>query len=391
MASVVRRPNGRWQATYRVRGREFSRTFDRKSDATVWAQAATQEVLRQSWADPRSSKMTVSAWMNRWLPTREADLRTTSYERLTSICEQHIRPTWGNRALDDVSNLEIREWVVTLQHDLASRTARKVVLVLRQLLDAAVDDRRLSVNPAARVPLPPNQGSDRDWMDLGQAEAMRDTIRPEFRVVVLLGYWCGLRMGEIAALRRRDVDVLRSRIKVERTAQQTADGVTFGPPKTRAGRRAVPVARTVMQQIVEHLALHTGPEPEALVVTTSTGTPILRQNFIRRVWQTAVRDAGLPPSLTPHSMRHGFASLLIAGGFSLKEVSQWCGHASTGVTLSVYAHVAAESEDDAPDRLEALMSRGPRARPERGSLTDHGISTESVTSGLSLSMVEEMS
>jgi len=57
----------------------------------------------------------------------------------------------------------------------------------------------------------------------------------------------------------------------------------------------------------------------------------------------------LPSNLTPHSMRHGFASLLIAGGFSIKEVSQWCRHASTSVTLSVYAHLEAEAEDDAPD------------------------------------------
>lgn len=362
MASVVRRPNGRWQATYRVRGREYSRTFDRKQDATVWAQSAAQEVLRRSWADPRASKMTVGAWMDRWLPTRETDLRKTSFERIASICQRHIRPTWGTRALDDLSNLEIREWAATLQQRLASRTARKVILIFRQLLDAAVDDRRLSVNPAARVPLPANEGSDREWMVPAQAQALRDAIAPEYRVVVLLGYWCGLRLGEIAALRRQDVDLTRSRIRVERTAQQTVDGVSFGPPKTRAGRRTVPVSRTVMRQIAEHLSSFTGPEPEALVVTTSTGTPILRQNFIRWAWRAGLRGAGLPASLTPHSMRHGFASLLIAGGFSIKEVSQWCGHASTAVTLSVYAHVASQSEDDAPDRLEALMASTPSAR-----------------------------
>ena len=365
MVSIVRRSSGRWQATYRVRGREFSRTFDRKHDATVWAESAAQEVLRQSWNDPRASKITVGAWMDMWLPTREADLRKTSFERLSAICERHIRPTWGHLILDEMSNLEIRQWAVTLQQRLAPRTARKII-VLRQLLAAAVDDRRLSVNPAARVPLPPNEGSDRDWMELAQAEALRDAIRSDYRIVVLLGYWCGLRLGEIAALRRQDVDIARSRIRVERTAQQTADGVSFGPPKTRAGRRAVPVSRTVMRQITEHLSDYTGPEPGALVVTSTTGTPILRQNFLRRAWRQGLRDADLPASLTPHSMRHGFASLLITGGFSIKEVAQWCGHASTSVTLGVYAHVEALSEDDAPDRLEALMSPGSRVKGVKG-------------------------
>ncbi|MEO7058486.1 MAG: site-specific integrase [Lapillicoccus sp.] len=216
-------------------------------------------------------------------------------------------------------------------------------------------------------------------------EGALSALSPEYRVVVLLGYWCGLRLGEIAALRRQDVDVdvARSRIRVERTAQQTGGGVSFGPPKTRAGRRTVPVPRTVMQQIVNHLSDYTGPEPEALVVTTSTGTPILRQNFIRRTWRHGLQEAGLPSTLTPHSMRHGLASLLIAGGFSLKEVSQWCGHASTSVTLSVYAHVASQSEDDAPDRLEALMRGGAVAPVESGSAARRGIFAESALEGRS--------
>ncbi len=112
-----------------------------------------------------------------------------------------------------------------------------------------------------------------------------------------------------------------------------------------------------MRGIRAHLDLPTPADPEALVVATSTGTPLLRQNFTRRAWASGLRAADLPSNLTPHSMRHGFASLLIAGGSSIKEVSQWCGHASTSVTLSVYAHLEAESEDDAPDRLEALPAR----------------------------------
>jgi len=131
-----------------------------------------------SLRDLRASKMTVGAWMDRWLPTRETDLWKTSFERIASVCGRHIRPTWGNRALDDLSNLEIREWAATLQERLASRTARKVILIFRQLLDAAVDDRRLSVNPAARVPLPANEGSDREWMVPARRKPYATPSRP---------------------------------------------------------------------------------------------------------------------------------------------------------------------------------------------------------------------
>ncbi|WP_272460895.1 site-specific integrase [Intrasporangium calvum] len=193
-------------------------------------------------------------------------------------------------------------------------------------------------------------------MSLEEAVALRDAIDPKYRAVVLLGYWCGLRFGELSALRRCDVDVERSRILVRRTAQQASGRITFGPPKTGAGRRTVPVSRTVMRELCEYMDAYTDTSAESLLVTTAADTPLNRQNFLRRVWRPALKSAGLPAELTPHSMRHGYASLLISGGFSVKEVSQWCGHASTSITLSVYAHVASQQEDDAPERLETLLS-----------------------------------
>jgi integrase len=121
----------------------------------------------------------------------------------------------------------------------------------------------------------------------------------------------------------------------------------------------VPVATTVMRELSDYMDTYTPTDPEALVITSSAGTPLLRQNFLRRTWRPALAAAGLSPELTPHSMRHGYASLLIAGGFSVKEVSQWCGHASTSITLAVYAHVATKQVDDAPDRLDALLGSFP--------------------------------
>jgi integrase len=266
---------------------------------------------------------------------------------------------WGSHRLESLTNADIRGWAADLQDTLAPRTARKILLAFRQLLAAAVDDRRLATNPANGVPLPADHGTERLWMTLEQAIALRDAIDPRYRALVLLGYWCGLRFGELTALRRSDVDVALSRIHVRRTAQQTAEGVAFGPPKTAAGRRSVPVATTVMRELSDYMDTYTPTDPEALVITSSAGTPLLRQNFLRRTWRPALAAAGLPPELTPHSMRHGYASLLIAGGFSVKEVSQWCGHASTSITLAVYAHVATKQVDDAPDRLDALLGSFP--------------------------------
>ena len=80
--------------------------------------------------------------------------------------------------------------------------------------------------------------------------------------VVLLGYWCGLRFGELTAVRRSGIDVHRSRIRIERTAQPLNGKVFVGPPKTSAGRRTVPVPRSIMGELVEFTNVHTDQDAE---------------------------------------------------------------------------------------------------------------------------------
>lgn len=361
MGHVERRDVGRWRARYRgADRRERSRTFARKSDAERWLRANESALAEGTWLDPGRGALTVAGWVAVWLPTRKADLRPTTWERMEQVCRVHVVPRWGTRALSSLTNSEVRTWAAWLQADdgagLSARTARKVLMTFRALLAGAVADRRISINPCDSVPLPSDAGSERDWMDQEQAQSLLAVMPDRYRVAVLLGYFAGLRWGELSGLRRRDVDVLRSRVTVARTASVVGGQVQYGPPKTRAGQRTLPVARTIMADVADHLAEHVGPDPDALVLANRDGGPVLRQNFTRRVWRPALGAAGLPGTLTPHSMRHGYASWLVAAGFSIKEVSVWCGHSSVQVTLAVYAHLSDLDGDDAADRLDAALT-----------------------------------
>jgi integrase len=361
MGFVERRAQGKWRARYRgPDGRERSRTLGRRIDAERWLRGQETAVSAGAWTDPGRGAITIDQWIDAWLPTRRADLRATSWERVASICDGHIRRRWGSRQLASISNAEVRAWSASLlDGGLAPRTARKVIMVFRSLLAAAVADRRIQANPADSVPLPADHGEERDWMTQEQAHELLSVLPAEHRIVVLLGYFAGLRWGELSALRRRDIDVLRSRVTVARSAVQVGGRVEFGLPKTRAGARTLPLARTIMQQISTHLDERVGSDGDALVVASRTGGPVLRQNWIRRVWRPALAAAGLPGALTPHSMRHGYASWLVQAGFSVKEVSVWAGHSSIDVTLRVYSHIAELRGDDAAERLDAALTPAP--------------------------------
>jgi len=180
---------------------------------------------------------------------------------------------------------------------------------------------------------------------------------------VLLGAHGGLRWGELAGLRRGRVDVLQSRVTVADTASDVGGRITFGEPKTAKSRRVVPVARTIMREVEQHLAEHTAPAADALVFTSATGGPLYRGTFWPSVWAPAVRAAGLE-GLRIHDLRHTFVAIMTAAGANPKEVSVWAGRSSVAFTLDRYGHLYDDHSDDVADRIDALLFTGRTAPAE---------------------------
>ena len=152
--------------------------------------------------------------------------------------------------------------------------------------------------------------------------------------------------------------VLRSRITVASTAVEVRGHVTLGnEPKTSRSKRTVPVARTVIRRLEEHLATFVGPEPDALVFTAPQGGPLARSLFSRRVWRPAVIRAGIP-SITYHGLRHSFVAILVAAGCNVREVSEWAGDNSVAFTLTRYGGLFEDGSEAAVDRLDTLLGGG---------------------------------
>lgn len=253
-----------------------------------------------------------------------------------------------------------------LAEGLSPATVRKAVFALRQCLEAAVEDRRLAFNPAGKVPLPGEKAKTPRYLTQREVERLAGVMPEQYRALVLVGAYAGLRWGEAIGLTRGDIDVLRSRIVVENTAVEVNGTVLLGQePKTRRSKRSVPVARSVMARIEDHLERFV-PDGDDLVFLASRGGPLFRGTFGRDVWRPAVKEAGLD-GFTFHGLRHSFVAILVAAGCNVREVSEWAGHNSVAFTLTRYGGLFPDGSDDAVDRLDALLDRGRRSRnvPER--------------------------
>jgi integrase len=351
MASVERR-NGRWRVRYRATdGTQRSETFDRKADADRFAKAIDTDQARGQFVDLNRGRVTLEVWAQEWRAT-VVHLRPSTVARDESYLRTHVLPTFGQRPIGSIEHVDVQAWVAELTTRKAPATVTKAFQILAKMLDAAVAARMIAVNPCHGVKLPRIEREEMRFLTPGEIARLADAVHPRYRALVLVAAYGGLRIGEVAGLKRHRVDLLRRRIEIAEIAVEVKGAVVWGAPKTRAGRRSITLPRPVMDELTWHLTRWAGDE---LVFTSPAGAVLRTPAWRRRFWMPAVVDAGLAP-LRPHDLRHTAVALWIAAGANVLEVSRRAGHTSTSFTLDRYGHLFPEADDALSDRLGALYT-----------------------------------
>jgi integrase len=383
MASIEKRTTAkgepRWEVRYRVGSREVSRTFKTRKDAIAYRRTVEHDELRGLSYDPRAGRITLDEWWELWWPST-MHLRVSTRTRDAIMYKARIKPTMGNTALGDLDRTTLRAWVAELRaSDLAPSTIHKCAQILSKVLRAAVDDGRLARNPAERLDLPRIEREEMRFLTPGEVSTLANTIDADHRALVFLGAYGGLRLGEMLALRRDRVDLLHGTIDVAETVGHPEGRPVVGAPKTRAGRRRVPVPRVVVEALEQHFAAQGDGPPDALVFPGVRGGYRYGEHFRVETWRPAVERAGLAP-LRPHDLRHTAVALWIAAGASPKEIAARAGHTSVVTVLDRYGHLLPGSEDKVNSALDAIAEQAistptaevvPLARDGRGT---HGAS-----------------
>jgi integrase len=148
------------------------------------------------------------------------------------------------------------------------------------------------------------------------------------------------------------LDMLRREVHVDRQLVGL-DGLwpRFGPPKTSASVRTVPLPKVVVDSLAAHLAAY--PAHDGLVFTLD-GLPVTRQR-LGHLWRPVAASAGLPARSGLHTLRHYYGSLLIRHGESVKTVQARLGHASAVETLDTYSHLWPDSEDRTREAVDSVL------------------------------------
>jgi integrase len=351
--SVRRLPSGRWQASYWHQAVRFTadRTFRTKADAHAWLATTEVDLLRGAWVDPTGGRIPFGEYAQRWLAQR-VDLRPRTAELYRSLLRRHLRPSFADVPIQSITTAAIRQWHAETAA-VTPTTAAKAYRLLRAILATAVTDGLLVTNPCVVRNAGQERAPERQPPSLQLVWRIADDVGARYRAMVLTAALAGLRSGELVALQRRHVDLLRRTITVEQQAQTVVGrGLVTGPPKSAAGARTVAIPDALASILEDHLARWTGTEPTALVFTADLGGPVRSQHWSRRF--RAAADAAGAPWLHFHDLRHLAGTLAAATGASTRELMARLGHSTPRAAL-IYQHATAERDHQIAHGIDGLL------------------------------------
>ncbi len=348
-------PSGRWQARVPDPSRPgrliaAPTTFATEVDADRWLNAQETHQAEGRWVDPSAGCVTLTAYADDWLEQRP-DLRLRTRETYRGLLDLHILPTLGATDLARLTPAAVRRWHARLggPDGPGDSTAAKAYRLLRTITKTAVADELIVKSPCVVKGAGVEHAPERPIASMAEVEAMAEAMPERWRPIVLLAAFCTGRVGELLALRRRDLDLLHAEVRVERNLQRLAKGgPVFGPPKTEAGRRTPAIPPHLVEALATHLDAYVAPEPDALVFTGAEGG-IVRTAALYQAWKAARASIGRP-ELHLHDLRHSGLTWRATLGATTAELMEAGGHSSPDAALR-YQHSTADRQRAMADML----------------------------------------
>jgi integrase len=375
---IRERSPGRWAIVIDVNDDKGQRRRKWHSFAGTKRQAQDEcarliSALRAStYVEP--NRITIAQFLEKWLTHMQAQVAPRTHERYTEIVRKNLVPRLGAIVLAKLQPVQVSEAYATALRSgrcdgtggLSARSVLHMHRILKQALAQAVQWNLIVRNPAAgkppKVPLRKMQ-----TYDVEQTAELIEVLRgTRLFVPVLLAALCGLRRGEIVALRWAQVDLDGAQIAIVQSAEKTRSGVRYKEPKS--GRaRTVALSATMVDELRAHrarqaqelLRLGVRLSDATCVCARADGLP-LHPDTLTIDWLRKIAGTSLP-RLRFHDLRHAHATHMLASGVHPKVASERLGHSKVGITLDLYSHVLPNMQADAAalvdDALRAALNK----------------------------------
>lgn len=300
----------------------------------------------------------------RWIPHMQTRVRESTLHRYVGLIDLYVNPVIGAVQLSKLRPIHVQRVVDGMvSAGKAPRTTLQAYRVLSGALRQAVNWQLIATNPAAAV-RPPRVS--RPYLHVPDPEAVATIIAtakdtPGYLPIVIAAT-TGMRRGEVAGLRWRDVDLERGVLAVTATLQRVDGELRLLDPKTPSARRSLSLTPFLVEVLRAHrkeqterrLLLGTAWHERDLVVDRGDGEPYDPDSYTH--WLHEVAEQAGVRHFRFHDLRHAYATALLREGIHPKIVSEALGHANVGFTLQVYSHVLPSMGDQAAAAIGRALS-----------------------------------
>lgn len=317
-------------------------------------------------------------WLKEYKPTVEINTR----KMYASLLKNHLLPTLAMTKLKDLKPHHLQSIINRLaEKGYAEKTLRKIKVTASQIMELAVTNDMLFRNAFSRVEIPHTKGEERRALTPTETALITSTYAGHrMGLPALLMLYCGLRRGELVALTWGDIDLKAKVVKVNKSAFFDGNASQLKDPKSKAGMRSVPIP-DILVPILK------GRRAASLMVCPSAKGQMMSQNAFKRAWESYWRylniQAGgsnkkrgknvngkptwIPAvhaieNITPHMLRHSYATALYDAGVDVKSAQKFMGHSDIETTLKIYTHLSEQKEQTAIDALNAHLGQKQEAK-----------------------------
>ena len=366
---IERLSSGRYRAAYTGPDGDLYRapvTFGARDDAAAWLSARRAEIEMQVWAPAattqasfRRTTPTFSAYADLWLETRRTkgrELRPTTRRQYRMLLDKFIYPAFGDDRIDKISNEDVNDWYDALAPGRETIRAQSYSL-LRTIFTGAATERPhpfIPYNPAhIRGAGNTKRVHQVEPATLQELRVIVEELPARYKLMALLAAWCAMRFGELAELRRGDIDLRTNRVKIRRGVVRVDGKFIIGQPKSDAGIRDVALPPHLIPLVKDHLSKHAAPGRDSLLFPASANENVhMAPSTLYRVYYPA-REAAGRKDLRWHDLRHTGAVLAAQTGATLAELMGRLGHTTPGAAMR-YQHAAADRDAEIARRLSEL-------------------------------------
>lgn len=364
-----KKENGLFEKRFTVDGKRYS-AYGHNVKECAENEARIREEIKAGLYNSNKN-ITLDAYFEEWEKSRIGVIKDSSLKINRSKYNNHIKPVLGKTKIQKIEKRE----VVKLQQDLSKKLSASmtngVIVVLKTVLNAAIDDEIIVKNPAASVK--PLRMDDRpkasETIHRALTREEQQAFIQEAKQEWLYEFFCfslctGMRLNEIVALKWQDIDYINNVIHVTKTVSwKQGGGITETSPKSETSKRDIPMNDTikkVLQMQRKKMAMIYGEivarKMDSNIFIGSNGSRAVASstvafsinNVLKRLRQQGIEIE----RFTHHAFRDTFATRYIEEGGNMQTLQKILGHSSLAMTADLYAHVLPSTKQQEMKQVE---------------------------------------